>query len=223
MSPELLSTSEAYQKWRDSAQSSLLLLSGRTASEGRNSRGDTHSWLSPTTTYVAEEMREQGQPVAYYCCHPDIRAETHPGKDIISTVIYQMLEWKPDILRRRYQQFRSMVQSQEWQNREDESASMEVMFRLVREILHEIKDLGTIFVVLDRVDLCSWKLHHVLKALVALVLDESLHLKIMATARDYWDIEGVEETAPGRVVVQQDWDQRQLTAQELRRGFHSPH
>ncbi|KAL9118252.1 MAG: hypothetical protein Q9187_005208 [Circinaria calcarea] len=226
MSPGLLSTSEAYQKWQDSAQSCLLLLSGRTASEGRNSRGDTHSWLSPATTYVTEELRKQDQRVAYYCCHPDLRAEDHSGKEIISTIIYQMLDWKPAILRHRNQQFRSVVQSPAWQDPGDESASIEIMFRLVREILAEIKDLGRITVVLDRVDLCSWELHHIMKALTGLVLDESWHLKIMATmatARDYWDVDDLDDTASGRVLIHQGWDQRQLTPQEMQKRLHSPH
>ena len=116
-----------------------------------------------------------------------------------------------------------MVQSQAWQNQEDESASVEVMFRLVRELLAEIKDLGTVFIVLDRVDLCSWKLHHVLKAFVGLLQVESLQLKIMTTANAYWDIENLEETALRRVIVHQDWNQRPLTSQEIQRRLHSPH
>ena len=219
MTPTLLSGSSAYQNWQAATHSALLLLSGSTAPDGRNSRGLTHSWLSSATTYVVEEVRERGELVAYYSCHPGLRAEPHEGRDIIAGLVYQMLERKPEVLRRKEQQFRTMVRSEAWRNHEGESVTVEITFQLLREVLFELKELGTIYIVVDRIDLASWKFHRIMSAFVELVQDESsAHVKIMATAARYWDDEGVEESARQRVMTQQGWDQRLLSPMEIRRA-----
>ena len=218
MTPSLLSTSLAYQSWQRSTQSCLLLLSGHTALEGRNGRGYTHSWLSPTTTHVTEELHEQGKLVAYYCCHPGPRPEKIiRGKDIIAAVVYQILEWHPEVLRRKEQQFGVMVRSEEWRS-QNEGETLEISFRLLREVLVELKDLGTFYIVLDRIDLGSWKLHRVMTALMRLVLDEQVgNVKIMTTAAEFWDIESLElnETVRGKVLAHQEWNQRLMTPMEI--------
>lgn len=216
MTPTLLSSSLAYQNWQAATHSSFLLLSGRTVPEGRSGRGYTHSWLSPATVNVVEEMRERGGLVAYYCCHPDLRAEIHEGRNIIEGIVYQMLERKPEALRRKGQQFRAMVRNEAWRT-QDESAGVKLTFQLLREVLLELKEPGTIFIVVDRIDLGSWKLHRVVAALVGLVLDEELgNVKIMATAAEYWDVESLEEKVPdSHVMADQGWDQRLLGRMEI--------
>jgi len=222
MSPTLLRTSEAYNKWQDAVGSCLLVLSGRTVPDARTSRGYTHSWLSPAPTHIAEELRKDGRLVAYYSCHPGVRAEEHTGKEIMSTIAYQILEWKPDILRRKDQQFRSILQSEIWSNPANEKAAVDLVFQFLREVLLQITALGTVFLVLDRVDLCSWKLHHVMAALVDLVGSESCAVKIVVvldTAREEWDVDHVEESALDRVMVHQAWDQRRSLREKSIKGL----
>lgn len=224
MTQKLLHTSEAYNKWQDTVGSCLLVLSGQTVPEARTSRGYTHSWLSPATIYIAEELRKNERLVAFYSCHPGVRAEGHTGKDIMSIITYQILEWKPEILRRKDQQFRSKLQSVAWSSPEKEKAAVSLSFRLLREVLLDIKDLGTVFLLLDRVDLCSWKLHNVMAALVELVESESCMVKIVVvldTVRGEWDSDRGEESALDRVMVHQGWDQRKLSPMEVKKGSWS--
>ena len=157
MSPKLLNDSPHYQKWLGHTESCLLFLGGHTQLEGRNGRGYTHSWLSPVTSYVTEDMRNHGQKVVYYCCHPGNSAERHQGKDVIFSIAYQMLEWKPEILRWKYQQFKTIARSKA-RYAERETEVVTTCFQVLREVLVEMKDLGMVFIVLDRVDQCDWKL-----------------------------------------------------------------
>ena len=160
--------------------------------------------------------------VGYYCCHPGPRAEIekYPGKDIIAAIVYQILGWHPEVLRRKEQQFRRIVRSEEWGS-QNGVVNLKITFQLLREVLVELKDLDTIYIVLDRIDLGSWKLDRVMNALTDLVLDKELgKVKIMTTAADYWDAESLEldETARSRVLAHQRWDQRLLTSTEMHRA-----
>ena len=221
MSFEVLESSKYYQDWLSCTQSCLLFLSGVTELEGRNARGYTHSWLSPAATCITKEMRNQGQKVAYYCCHPDVSAERHASKDVIATMVYQILEWKPKLLRHKYQQFQKIVQREEWQVGDNRKV-VEDLFQMMHEVLGEVKDFGTIFIVLDRVDLCDWELGRGMSELVKLVLDDLMKVKIMVvhnpTFGKMWDTDEVDEKAPGRVMVHQEWNQRRLTPLEMQRA-----
>ena len=224
MSPSLLSTSASYNQWEESADACFLILSGKTPSEGRNSRGYTHSWLSPAAIHVTEKERGENRRVAFYSCHPNALADRHSGREIISSIIFQMLEWKPDVLRHKFQQFQSMVQSDAWRERENENTVLHVMFQLLRQVILEVHDLGRIYIVIDRIDLYSGNLRKMMNELVELVTDQSHVVKVMAVldpARGYWDpSETIEEGALSRVFFHQDWNQRQLSAQEIQRGLY---
>lgn len=176
MSPELLDTSKTYKKWQSTENSCILVLRGSTAKEGRStSYGYTNSWLSPAAVHVAQEATKAGQKIAYYSCHPNIRAGGPPcrGKNLLSSIIYQILKDNPTILRSKNQSFRSMVSSEDWQDSKNDQAAVKVMFGLLREILSAMKDLSdqksTMVIVLDRIELCDWKLRFLMNALVELV------------------------------------------------------
>lgn len=231
MSPELLETSEKYQKWRSTAQTCLLVFRGRTAPEGRCSNyGYTTSWLSPAAVYVAQEAAKADGNVAFYGCHPDIRAGSCRGKDLLSSLIYQVLQYNPSVLRRQNQHFRSVVSCEDWQDPKTDQTAVKVMFGLLREILAEIKDLGPITITLDRIELCDWKLHVLMDALVEFVEsmtsgDEFCVVKIMVVldpARGYWDAESLEEEKNSNAVVLfQEWDQKTLSLLEIQKRLHS--
>jgi len=229
MNPMLLRTSEAYHKWQDQVGSCLLVLSGRTVPAARARSDFTHSWFSPAATHVAEELHKDGRFVACYSCHPDVRALEHTGKEVLSAIIYQILEWKPAILGRKEQQFRSMLQSEAWtnpgSNPANEKAAVKLIFQLLSEVLVEMQDLGPLFLVLDRVDLCSWKLNYMMAALVDLVGNNSCTVKILVvldTARGEWDVDYMEESVLDRVMVHQAWDQRKLSRGEVLQMSQTP-
>ena len=225
MSPSLLGTSASYNRWQESAESCFLILSGKTLSEGRNSRGFTHSWLSPAAIHITEKERAENGRVAFYSCHPGTTAERHSGREIISSLIHQMLEWKPDVLRRKFQQFLLEVKSDAWRDRENENQALGIMFQLLRQIILEVHELGRIYVVIDRIDLYSWNLRKMMKGLVELVTDQPYMVEVMAVLdpdRGYWNPgEAIEEEeALSRIEFHQEWNQRQLSAQEIQRGLY---
>ena len=227
MSLDLLNTCDEYLRWRNQSQACLLVLSGRTASDGRSSHGYTNSWLSPAVVQVAEEGRKEGRKVAYYCCHPDIRAEPHRAKDVLQSLIYQILEWKPDVLRHKNQSFLTSVRSEAWREPATDKEAMNTILRLLHELLMEMKDLGTITIALDRLDLCEEKVFVVMDALVGFIAslrDESCVVKMMVVldpAHGYWDPENLEEKNAERLMLRQDWNQRQLSPLEMQRKIHS--
>lgn len=118
------------------------------------------------------------------------------------------------------------MQSEAWQA-ENENKIIPDLFRMLREVLVEVKDLGTIFIILDRVDMCGWKLHRIMDALVGLVLDDLWKVKIMIVhnpvgSDEKWEMEEMDEKALSRIMVHQEWHQRWLTPLELQRA-HSAH
>ncbi|MCJ1438053.1 hypothetical protein MMC27_007440 [Xylographa pallens] len=227
MSLDLLNTCDEYLRWRNLSQSCILVLSGRTASDGRSNHGYTNSWLSPATVQVTEEGRNEGRKVAYYCCHPDIRAESHRAKDVLQSLIYQILEWKPDVLRHKNQSFLSSVRSEAWRESASEKEAINAVLRLLREVLTGLKDVGVITIVVDRLDLCEEKIFVVMDALVDFIgsiVDESCVVKMMVVldpAHGYWDAENLEGKHAERVMLRQDWNQRQLSPLEMQRKKQS--
>ena len=207
-------------------QSCLLVFRGRTAPESRCcSYGYTNSWLSPAAAYVAQKAVKSGRNMAYYCCQPDILAGSCRGKDLLSSLIYQVLQCNPSILRRKDQHFRSVVSSDDWQDPKTGQAAVKVRLGLLREILKALGSPSTI--TLDRIELCDWKLPVLMNALVELVesmmpVDEFCAVKIMVVldpARGYWDAESLDEEKKNSstVVLFQEWDQRALSPLEMQK------
>ena len=227
MSLDLLNTCDEYLRWRNLSQSCILVLSGRTASDGRNSHGYTNSWLSPATVQVTEEERNEGRKVAYYCCHPDIRAESHQAKDVLLSLMYQILEWKPDVLRHKNQSFLSSVRSEAWRESASDKEAINAVLRMLREVLRELKDVGIITIVVDRLDLCEDELFIVMDALVDFIgsiVDESYVVRMMVVldpAHGYWDAENLGAKNAERVMLRKDWNQRQLSPLEMQRKTQS--
>ncbi|MCJ1385588.1 hypothetical protein MMC17_008711 [Xylographa soralifera] len=227
MSLDLLNTCDEYLRWHNLSQSCLLVLSGRTASDGRSSHGYTNSWLSPATVQVTEQGMKEGRKVAYYFCHPDIRAEAHRAKDVLQSLLYQILEWKPDVLRHKNQAFLSSVRSEAWRKPASDKEAINTVLQLLREVLMELKDVGVITIVIDRLDLCEEKLFLVMDALVGFIanlMDESCVVKMMVVldpAHGYWDAENLEGKNAERVMLRQDWNQRQLSPLEMQRKIRS--
>ena len=227
MNPDLINSCEEYQRWCSQSQSCLLVLSGRTATDGRSSHGYTHSWLSSAAVHVAEEGMREGGKVAYYCCHPDMRSESHRAKDVLRSLIYQILEWKPDVLRHKNQSFLSSVRSEAWRTPATDDEAIKSVLQLFREVLVELRDVKSITVVVDRLDLCEEKLLVLMDSLVGFITgltDESCVVKMMVVldpANGYWDAETLDEKDAEKVMLRQGWNQRQLSPSEMQKRMHS--
>ena len=173
MSRSLLQKTEFYQTWISSTESCMLFLSGRTAIEGRHFRGYSHCWLSPAAIYITEDLAREGIHSAFFSCHPDLDSRPVPTKQIISSIILQILNQKPHILRKKAVQFHSAAMSDPFRNSYNAKTQARAMMKLLGDVLAAVKDLGTTVIVLDRLDKCESKFNIVMDELLRLVGDSA--------------------------------------------------
>lgn len=207
-----------YQQWLDHPQSSLLFLSGSTHPEGRKFKGYTHCWLSPAAIYIAEGLTRQGCKVAYFSCHPDLQSTYLPGDTVLSSIITQILEWRPEILRDKGAQFQQTFASSHHRTKEHMLAD------LLGEVLWEFRDLGTVYIVIDRLDCCQSKIDNIgneLARLITVLGPVEFRVKVAIVAETsggqgnwHWAYLPEVEYATDRLFIVQDWNQRRLTPSE---------
>jgi hypothetical protein len=225
MNRSLLQKSEEYRSWISSTESCMLFLSGRTAREGRYYKGLTHCWLSPAAIYLVEDLTREEINVAFYSCHPDLESKPVSAKHIISSIILQVLKRKPQILREKAVQFHSAIRSDPWLEANAVKTQARAMMRLLGSVLEVVKDLGTTFIIIDRLDQCEGQFRVVMDELVRLVGDPTCNVKLAIIAETSfgggeWKSEYLPEGEyrVDRVFNHQDWNQRLLTNQEMARG-----
>ncbi|KAK3319661.1 hypothetical protein B0T19DRAFT_432835 [Cercophora scortea] len=142
-----LEENPSYQQWLKQTKSTLLFLSGYTAYAGRKLKG-THSWLSPAAIYIAEDLTHQGANVAFFSCHPDFDNPRVPGETMLSSLIFQVLQWRPAVLRNKDAEFRHILSTTPQDKRECG------LVTLLAALLGEMQDLKTVYLVIDRLDWC---------------------------------------------------------------------
>ncbi|KAI9858315.1 MAG: hypothetical protein M1813_007590 [Trichoglossum hirsutum] len=219
MTPDLLNEQKAYLDWQRSASSCLLLLSGTTEPDGRLTRGATYSWLSPAAIYIAKQVQNEKGLLVYYCCHPEVRSKIHHVADVMSSLVFQILRWKPEVLQQNHQRFRSTVR--QWQRpglEPTDRDAIRAMVQLLREVLTEVKTEGVVHIVIDRVEQCNCKIHHLMDELAKLVGEESCSVKIAAIIEgDEWDTSNLEEKPLAHVMKRVGWRQERILSVERRK------
>jgi hypothetical protein len=225
MNRNLLQKTEIYRSWISSTESCILLLSGITAIEGRHYRGWSHCWLSPAAIYIAEDLARENLHVAFFSCHPDLESRSIPMKRVISSIILQILKRTPHILREKAVQFHSALLSDPFRNSYNMKTQARAMTKLLGEVLAAVKDLGTTFIVLDRLDQCEGKFNVVMDELLKLVGDPACNVKLAiiaetSTGGGEWHPEFLpeDEYRLDHVFRHQDWNQGKLTNHEMNRG-----
>jgi hypothetical protein len=223
MNRGLLQSCQSYQSWIASTESCLLFLSGGTALEGRR-LNLTHSWLSPAATYIAEDLGREKRSFVFFSCHPELDSKLVPTKQVISSIILQILKWRPRILREKAVQYQHAVLSEAWRDASNEKIMVSSMIELLNDLLAAVKELGTTFIVIDRLDQCESELRVVMDELVRLVGDAACNVKLAVIAetsygRGYWHPEYLreDEYALKRVFCHKDWNQGRMTHQEMNR------
>ena len=212
MTPEVLQSNTAYQSWMKCSSSSLLVLAGATREEGRASHSSL-CWLSPAALHIFNRFSSEGKRVAFYSCHPDFREDSSSSRLVITGLLWQILAWKPEILRHKVKDFQSALKSDAWSSNETQMG-MEFHVDLLKRVLHLFSTDEEILLVLDRLDLCHISKHQFLKELQNLTRISSLKLKIlviMSRISDDYDREecghllssGAKSYSFGRT----DWDQ----------------
>jgi hypothetical protein len=87
-----------------------------------------------------------------YSCHPGVRADRdHDGREVVSVLTFQILEWRPNILRKYMAQFGALVRSNDWKRRRvhgEEEADVHLVerdalrawFRLLQGVLSAVRE-----------------------------------------------------------------------------------
>jgi hypothetical protein len=160
----------------------------------------------------------------FYSCHLELDSKTLPTKQVISSIILQILKWKPHILREKAVQSHSAVLSNAWRDASNEKIMVSSMIRLLNNLV-AVKDLGTTFIVIDRLDQCENPLRVVMDELLRLVGDAACNVKLAITAetsyrRGDWHPEYLQEDdfALSHVFTRKDWNQGRMTHQDMSRG-----
>jgi hypothetical protein len=211
-----------YRKWLDHEKSSLLFISGSTAYEGRKLKGRTHCWLSPAAIYMTESLTRQGCNVVFFSCHPDIESISLTGEAVLSSLISLVLQWRPEILRDKDSEFRQILDGVHHPTREHK------LVDLLGAVLLEMKDLGTVYFVLDRLDCCKTRIDNLtneLARLITVMNSPEFRVKVAIVVETSggtgnWrsDFLPEYEYATDRLFIVQHWDQRRLTSSETSLG-----
>ncbi|KAL9023119.1 MAG: hypothetical protein Q9180_008380, partial [Flavoplaca navasiana] len=99
MTRELLCSDSTYRAWMEYPNSSLLILAGSTESGGRAPQSWLGCWLSPAIIHVTDHLRSQGTKVFFYTCQPNFMEERTSSRVVTSSLVCQVLQWKPEKLR----------------------------------------------------------------------------------------------------------------------------
>lgn len=157
---------QAYKEWSTSQKSCILLLQGETA-------GHTNfNWLSPAAIDFTNKTRNGTSTVAFHCCQ---RADTtgfgdNPGA-ILSSIIFQLLEAQPVILRNQAQ-YENLAQ----------------ILNRPRDRLNALdfllKSTMTVFLALDRVERINGDVEDFLESLFTRIwaLKTSCKVKVLLTS-----------------------------------------
>ncbi len=197
MTSELLESNAAYQSWINSPSASLLAFAGSTSDEGRASESLSLNWLSPAALYTFNKFTSEGKKVAFHSCHPELKAEPSSSRLVVSSLLYQIFGWKPQMLRHKAREFESDMKSDAWNfkaakedawNSREGLEALEHQFDLLERVLDLFStDNEQIVLILDRPDLCHGKKHRFLKGLRKLVTRCRVELKVLVIMDKVWD------------------------------------
>ena len=212
MTPELLSTETAYDKWKTTSKSCVLLLCGTTPPEVLMNRS-THSWLSAGAVFVAKSLLIDGQTVAFYSCHPEDHSEEVGIKDIIANLIAQILSHHPDSLKSTSSDFELLLAKMKTEER------IATAVQPLKEVLRSQEKNSVIHIVLDRFDRCNnEKRIEIIRALLEAMEEAVCVVKILITIDPmFWPLEDwkydkrklldMQDESNGCMLSRMDWDQ----------------
>lgn len=212
MTAAQLEKDESYQYWNQCSRSSCLLLHGFTQLQS-TTMTPILCWLSPATIYVTEELRKQDKRVAYYCCHPG--PESAPLiyiRDLISSLVWQILQWNPCVLKKEFTEIRYQIRL--FAN-EDSEQAIHAMFKVMDMVLTSFHGEDVIYIVIDRLEACEpTELHHLmLVKFVNLVRKAPCIVKVMMVVdSSFWKVavdscKNIQEKSNGYLIYKSEWDQ----------------
>ncbi|KAL9631610.1 MAG: hypothetical protein Q9164_005790 [Protoblastenia rupestris] len=186
MSPDVLESSTEFQSWKACSDPSLLVLAGVTAPEGR-AYESTWSWLSPAALHIAQTQSTKTRKIAFFSCHPNVNPEKVSVGLVLSSLLYQVIAWKPEILRHRIGEFDSVVRSDRW-NAKDARERSDYQIGILKKLISELLIDEEIVFVLDRIDLYQdHPKSRFLQSIQNLVGSSSSRLKVLIIMEKLWD------------------------------------
>ncbi|KAL9636033.1 MAG: hypothetical protein Q9204_002405 [Flavoplaca sp. TL-2023a] len=186
MTRELLWSDSSYRAWMEYPDSSLLVLAGSTKPGGRAPQSSPGCWLSPAIIHVSDHLRSQGKKVFFYTCQPNFREESTSSRMVMSSLVCQVLQWKPEKLRYKGKEFTSMIESDAWSSKDGPTAIACHINLLTKAICSEPKE-EEIAIVIDRLDLCRERTHLLLRELRKLLKRRSSGLKVLVVMESITD------------------------------------
>ncbi|KAI0025279.1 hypothetical protein F4780DRAFT_775263 [Xylariomycetidae sp. FL0641] len=231
----LLEDASEYQAWLQVEGPALLFLSGRTAYHGRHQTGLNHSWLSPFAIYAqryAQRYAQQqcgdgggggggGVRTAFFSALPDIAAAPLDLATLLSSLVLQVLEWEPAVLRTSQEELERTLVA------DGPAWSVDSLIELLGRVLSRIAaEHERIFIIIDRLDLCvaEGKLSETvdqLARMVGVLEDASTNVKIVVVAETVgderpWHLQLLPSHVfpPSRLFARQRWNQEKLVTWE---------
>ncbi|KAI1337336.1 hypothetical protein F5Y15DRAFT_418098 [Xylariaceae sp. FL0016] len=221
VSYDMLQSLEDYRSWRDSKKPALFFLSGNTAYHGRHFPGLEHCWLSPFAIFLDEIGRKEGAKVAFFSALPNLTASGISIDTVLSSVVIEILSWKPDILRDHDKDLRRILR------RGEVSWSGSSLIELLGEVLFQIRDreLDPIYIIVDRLDLCVGddlpKIMDDFAKMITALGRSKANVKVAIIAENpgtdaVWHKEWLSrhDFELQRLFARQHWDQKKLTTLE---------
>lgn len=217
-SRDLLYSSTEYRRWHDAKEPSLLFIRGSTDWHGRKETGLLHCWLSPFSIYIAEDAsHEDGAIVTFFSGLPHLEPAPVSTNMAISSIILQIIQRCPEILRENDYQFRRLLKRAgiPWLTKSLIDLLGEVLSRLTNETAR------TIYIVIDRLDCCAEhslpRVMELLSSMITKLRSPSVNIKLAVIAETSegnaeWHSEWLSRSNFDlrRLIVRHDWDQEKL-------------
>lgn len=214
MTSSRLKEEDSYKAWHAADHSALLILAGRTYEESRSGPNGC-SWLSSAAVCVADDVRDERKPLAFWTFYPDFwrREESCILHDAMAWLVFQIIQWRPSILREHYTKLKHLLNLEEW-TQHDSTKAIDVMFKALTEILGRVGHEETVHLILDRCDQCHLSQSYHLRKFVKLVQNLAIRVKILLIMDSTFSpglspsvFNELSGEAPGRVFGRIDWNQ----------------
>ncbi len=180
MTPEVLENEDCYQQWNTNPITKLLLIGGTTISESRSYRSG-YSWLSPVATDMASALREDGEQVAFFTCHPENWTDSDESRaslpEVIAGMLFQIAEYDPPMLRDKFFRHSNVNLLDVWRTQED----VDEMVDFARRMIRIASTKRRIYIIIDRLDYCDTSPMNVLRCLESITAPPLCNVKILAT------------------------------------------
>ena len=153
---DLLKVDEDFSGWWEAQNSRLLLAGGINWRPGIST--GTLNWLSEGALLVIKELQEQRKKVAYYLVQSTpLIGKTHRRslREVVANLIFQLAVMREDGFRSELDSLETLVNSLVW-NGSNIDEFLEAARNLLLRIFSAFTAECQIWIVIDRLDQCSW-------------------------------------------------------------------